>query len=254
MSLPLYSELRQFQQDVIDASQIMYKEFHVLVGHTSQRIPGTDRFIIMGHLHPFGRGMNGVLSLDQLVVMDTNLNKISGKWEKMNESEVHAAIYRARPDVNGVAYVHPFYADIFAGLNMPIPTYGENIPIWDSKGAIADRERGEGMIKAMGKADAILLRNPHSLVTAASNVRNAAVMAAFIEGVAKRDHYALTLEGQKYVETIKGDTRRKPRYPFPGFSYHVDEFNIPVIHFDLWQELCERHLGARGVDELKTES
>ncbi len=240
------------QQDVIDASQILYKEFHVLVGHASQRIPGTDRYIVMGHLHPFGQGMNGVLSLDELVVMDTNLNKISGKWEKMNETEVHAAIYRAKPEVNGVCYVHPFFADEFAGLNMPIPTYGENIPIYDSKGAITGRDRSDGMIQTMGKSDAILLRNPHSLVTAADNVRNATVMATFIEGVAKRDHYALALDGKKYLETLKGDSRRKPKYPFPGFSYKVDEFGTDVVHFDLWHELCERYLGAGPVDRLQT--
>lgn len=240
--VPKLSELRQLQQDVIDSSQILSKEFGVQIGHPSQRIPGTDRFIIMGHLHPQGKGMGGVRSREELVVLDTGLRKISGRWEKMNEAMVHAAIYRARPDVNGVTYVHPFFADLFAAVNRPVPTYQDSIPIWDSKGAIADPGRGEGLVKALGDKDAILLRNPHSLVTCADSVRDATVMATMIEQNARRDYHALTLVGEEYRSVIKDDPKRPPRFPWKDFVYHVDDFDMDVMHFDLWKQLYERHV------------
>ncbi|MDG6921752.1 MAG: class II aldolase/adducin family protein, partial [Nitrososphaerota archaeon] len=181
----------------------------------------------------------GVKSLEELVVMDLDLRKISGKWEKMNESIVHAAIYKARPEVNGVTYVHPFYADLFAAMNKPIPAYGENLPIYDSKGAIADESRAQGLMKALGDKDAVLTRNPCSLITTGDSVKNATVTATRIEGIARRDYNSLLLNRDSY---LKDAPKLNPKYPPKNFAYHVDEFNMDVLHNDGWAQLYEKYI------------
>lgn len=244
--------VEQLKQDVIDSCQILDKEHLWEVfseGHTSARIPGTDKFIIMGHMHPRGSGMGGVKSVQDLVVMDTNMNKISGAYEPMNEAIIHAYIYRNRPDVGGVVYAHPHHCGLFATIMKPIPSFGDTIPVWDSKGAIADPERAEGFVKAIGNRNAILLKNTDSLITASSTVRDATVMVYNIEIAAKKDHDAIVFgklyDGPGFVyqpSYYMPQISKDPRYPMKGNLTRVDEIGADVIHTDMWKFLRERNL------------
>lgn len=231
------SEIEQLQQDVVDASQILYKEGlweWFGEGHPSARIPGTDNVIVPGHIHPYGRGMGGVKSIEDLIVVNTKLKKISGKYDSMNELTVHTAVYKERPDVGGVVYSHPPHCDVFGELNIPIPTFGNNIPIWDSKGPIADEARGKAFAKNLGKKDAILLRNPFSLVAVAPTIREAVVMVYWCEKNAARQYKSMQLG--KIPPGPKIDVR------FKGFITYVEEFDMVVNHGDLWRYLYEKNI------------
>ena len=218
-------------------------------GHPAARIPGTDRFINMGHLHPRGAGMGGVNTPEDLVVLDLNLKKISGKYEHMNEAMIHAAIFKARPDVGAVIYSHPRYCNAFASLAMPIPSYGEGIPIWDSDGAIVDERRGSGLVKALGQSNAILLRNPHSLVVCAADVKDAMALVYYIEVKARKDYLSLMLgkimggdnfsfKPEHYGKQMETD----PRIEYEHLLISVDDFGIEVEHSDLWRFLHEKNI------------
>ena len=239
------SDLEQLRQDVIDSCQIIAKEglfSFCAEGHPSARIPKSNRFITMGHLHPRGMGMNGVKTIDELVVLDTNMKKIWGKYEVMNEAIIHAAIFKARPDVGGVVYSHPPYCNAFANANKPIPRFGTETPVWDSKGAVENPERAAGMVKALGNKNAILLKDLNSLVTCGDTVKDAVVMVYMIERMAMEDYRSLLI-GMSSQDKTKPP--RNPRYPAKDFTYRVDEFGGDVVHFDFWKYLWDKHI-ARG--------
>ncbi len=251
-----YSDLERLQQDVIDTCQIIYKE-HLWEqfgeGHPSARIPGTNRMITMGHLHPRGAGMGGVKTIDDLVLLDTDLRKISGKWEHMNEASIHAAIYKARSDVGGVIYAHPPFCNTFASLGVPIPTYGSHIPIWDSRGAIIDAAKGQGLVKALGNSNAILLKNPSSLVVAAADVIDAVQLVYSIENRASRDYRSLTLgialKGRDFVldpEFYLEKGPSDPRVSHEKSTIMVDDFDMEVQHADLWRFMYEKNIRNSG--------
>ncbi len=70
-------------------------------GHASARIPGTNTFYIPTRRSP------GLADEDNLLVIDTNGDIISGKGTPNSEFWIHARIYAARPEVNGVVHAHP---------------------------------------------------------------------------------------------------------------------------------------------------
>ena len=233
------SEVEQLKQDVVDSCQILYKE-HLWEwfgeGHPSARIPGTDKVIIPGHIHPYGRGMGGVKSIDDLIVIDTQMKKISGKYDSMNEAMVHVSAYKARPDIGGVVYSHPPHCDIFAELDRPIPWYGKEIPIWDSKGGIADEKRGKAFAKALGKKEAILLRNPFSLVTTAPTLREAVLTVYMAENIARRQYKGLV------IGKIPPAPDHEPLLK-EWFTTYVEEYDTKFRHLDMWRFLHEKNIG-----------
>ena len=76
-------------------------------GHVSARIPGTDQIVIKGR----GEGEVALryTTPDDLVVVDMDGKKIDGREDlnRPGETEIHTALYRARPEVNCVIHVHP---------------------------------------------------------------------------------------------------------------------------------------------------
>ncbi len=84
----------------------------------SVRIPGTDSVLIT----PSGVSLADVAPETHLLVrMDgTVLENPSGLMPSM-ETGFHLAIYELRPDVGGIAHLHPPYATGFARAGEPLP-------------------------------------------------------------------------------------------------------------------------------------
>jgi L-fuculose-phosphate aldolase len=85
-------------------------------GNHSYRI-GKDRFLCT----PTGIS-KGNLKPDDLCVVDGEGKQISGKRKRTSEFLMHAAIYKARPDVNAVIHSHPPHATAFAMAGVDLPT------------------------------------------------------------------------------------------------------------------------------------
>ncbi len=85
-------------------------------GNHSYRI-GKDRFLCT----PTGIS-KGNLKPDDLCVVDGEGKQISGKRKRTSEFLMHAAIYKARADVNAVIHSHPPHATAFAMAGVDLPT------------------------------------------------------------------------------------------------------------------------------------
>ena len=77
-------------------------------GNISARIPGADTFLIK----PSGASME-CLGTEELVLVDFQGNKIRGESNVSLETPMHAAIYRARNDVQAVVHTHAPTATAF---------------------------------------------------------------------------------------------------------------------------------------------
>jgi ribulose-5-phosphate 4-epimerase/fuculose-1-phosphate aldolase len=85
-------------------------------GNLSVRIPGEDAFAITPSNYDYLKMLN-----TDICVLGDNLEVIGGTRIPSVESGMHAAIYRARPDVNAIIHTHQVYPSTLALIGKPIP-------------------------------------------------------------------------------------------------------------------------------------
>src|ERR1043165_578240 len=64
----------------------------------------------------------GFLKPDDICVVDADGKQLAGKRKRTSEFMMHAAIYKARPDVKAVIHSHPPHATAFAVAGVELPT------------------------------------------------------------------------------------------------------------------------------------
>ena len=78
-------------------------------GNLSARPAGTDQVVIKGSGTSFGE-----CSMDNLVTVNLDGEMIAGPGKPSREIRTHLAIYRLRPDVNGIFHSHSPWAIAYA--------------------------------------------------------------------------------------------------------------------------------------------
>lgn len=175
-------------------------------GHVSARIPGTDRVLILGHIHSEGRNLADT-DVDDLVTIDIEGRPIEGRIEPVDERFAHVAVMQARPDVMSVVHCHSTYATAFgiAGVKIiPVGNRGAifapEVPILDFDRQIDTPERGAMVAKAIGDGYAVVLKN-HGVVVAADSVENATIAAFALEETAQLQWIASGLGTPQKIST-----------------------------------------------------
>ncbi len=158
-------------------------------GHSSIRIPGTDRFIIK----PWPHIQMHRVTADDLIIMGMDGNIVEGNGRqatRVSEWPIHAEIYRAHPDVGAVIHTHQKWASLvgIAGQSV-LPVVGteqaaavaEPLPMFDEDKSLIRRvQQGRLVAECIGSAPACHLQN-HGMVFAAPNLETATVEAIEIE-------------------------------------------------------------------------
>lgn len=107
---------RDHKNDLLRFAHLCY-ERNLLVamdGNLSVRLADGNILCTQAGCH------KGLLTEDQLVVIDRKGNKIRGRGEPTSEMAMHLACYDARPDVNAIVHAHPPISIAFtiAGVSM----------------------------------------------------------------------------------------------------------------------------------------
>ena len=166
------------------------------LGHVSARIPGTNRVLIKG------KGVNeeavefatesDVITVD----LEGRVLETKRKLEAPNESAMHLAIYRKRPEVMSVIHTHPDWIVALTACDKPlIPLYAayspagmklvvEGIPIYPRTVTIVNRELAEDFIAVMGEKKVCLLAG-HGMTVAGGSVEEATVTSLHIYELAR---------------------------------------------------------------------
>jgi len=85
-------------------------------GNLSVRIAGQQVFAITPSNYDYFKMLP-----EDICVLDFKLNSLDGTRKPSVESGMHAAIYKARPDVNAVIHTHQVYASALTLIRTPIP-------------------------------------------------------------------------------------------------------------------------------------
>jgi len=133
----------------------------------------------------------GMMRPADMVVVDTNGNRLSGKRTVSSEIGMHLLIYRLRPDVHGIVHAHPPTATGFAasgiGLNRPLVCEVVvglgSIPL-ARYGTPGTPELTDALEPLIPAHDAILMAN-HGVVTFGSSLENAFMKMETVEHFAR---------------------------------------------------------------------
>jgi L-fuculose-phosphate aldolase len=133
----------------------------------------------------------GMMSTEDLLVVDMNGRKISGFRDVTSEVGVHMTIYRMRPDVNAVVHAHPPTATGFAACGLALDQALISEVLLSLGGIPLARyatpgtpELSETLEPFIPDHDAILMAN-HGVVTYGSDLTQAHMNMETVEHFAK---------------------------------------------------------------------
>jgi L-ribulose-5-phosphate 4-epimerase len=169
-----------------------------LVTWTSGNVSGRDPDSELMVIKPSGL-MFEDLTPENMVIVDMEGKVIEGEHGPSTDTFSHLAIYRGRPDVNGVTHTHSNYATAFAAVGRSIPVcltaiadeFGTTIPCAPYV-RIGDQGIGEVILEHIGSSPAILMRQ-HGVFTVGATVQKALKAAVMVEDVARTVWLALQI-------------------------------------------------------------
>jgi len=177
-------------------------------GNVSQRVAGTDLFVIK----PSGVTYDE-LTPEAMVVCDLDGNLVDGTRSPSSDTAAHAYVYRHMPEVGGVVHTHSTYATAWAARAEPVPCvltmmadeFGGDIPIGPFA-LIGDDSIGRGIVETLrgSRSPAVLMRN-HGPFTIGADAKAAVKAAVMVEEVARTVHVS-----------------RQLGEPLPIAQHHVD--------------------------------
>jgi ribulose-5-phosphate 4-epimerase/fuculose-1-phosphate aldolase len=200
----------QIVEDLVVANRILANE-GVLdgLGHVSVRHDQRpDRFFLSRDLAPL------LVTAADLMEFDLDGNPVDRQGRRMyQERFIHAAIYKARPDVKSVVHAHTPSVIVFADSSVPLrPTHNQaaflvgGVPVFEIReveGAtgmlVNDHRTGTALAQRLGDRPVALMRG-HGFVVVGRNIPEAVSRAIFLDVNARVQAQAIALGGTvKYL-------------------------------------------------------
>ncbi len=188
-------------------------------GQISARLPGADTFLIKNALCGFDEVTPAT------VVTAAVDHTVAAPRDAPPELPLHQAIYRARPDVNGIVHSHAPSTLLFGAFDLPLrPISHEGAYFVDATGVftttsntVLDIGTGDLIADELGPAGrAVFLRN-HGGVVVGRSVRHAAIFAQVLER-ACRLQLAAHAVGTDYHVSSSRDVALKQDFIYADLS------------------------------------
>lgn len=199
---------QNLRKKIIEVALKMSEEGLVLGtwGNVSCRVPGEPFMIITPSGIEYSK-----MDPEDLVIADWEGNLVEGRWKPSTESQLHAEIYKNRPDVGAVVHTHSAHATAFAVARKAIPVITEEMAqIIGGPVEVAEyRTCGTAELAAaasstLGKRSAVLLAN-HGIVGVGKDVNEAFRACIMVEKAARVAILAQSLGGYVALEQTEVD-------------------------------------------------
>jgi L-fuculose-phosphate aldolase len=164
-------------------------------GHVSHREPGAATF----WMKPAGIGLDQMMP-ERAIRVDLDGAVVEGNHPRHREWPIHAALFRARPEVTCVIHTHPIYSIAFAAIEQPLRSVSHegamfvppDVPRFTlTSDLIETPELGRALAETMGTALGCYLRN-HGIAVAAASIEEATVAAINLERASQVQLLALS--------------------------------------------------------------
>ena len=181
----------------------------------------------------------GMMSVDDLIVVDRKGNKISGRAERTSEIAMHLAIYDLRPDIHAVCHAHPPVSTGFAaagrGLNLallPEVVIGLGCVPLAAYGLPGTPALTDPMLPLIPKYDAIMLAN-HGSVCYGEDIFKAYFRMETLEHSARIQLVAELLGGPTVLPRVEVDKLLDSRTRYGVKAKSAGEPGCPVAAEEL---------------------
>lgn len=216
-------------------------------GHVSARIPGTDRILIKSK-GPNEAALEFATEKD-IITIDLQGKVLEGSkgLDSPNETEMHLAVYKARPEVMSVIHTHPDWVVLLTACGKPLlPIYGaynppsmrlllEGIPLYPRSVTIINDELGRDFMQVMGDKKVCLLLG-HGMTTAGKSVEETTLISLNVFELARMNYLAYAIgdpraipeaDIQEYQRRWREGLRKRLEGPsstgeHPDWRYNVE--------------------------------
>lgn len=204
------TEKEQIKGKIIEIGKEMFSSGLVVGtwGNVSARIQSSENLVA---ITPSGMDYLS-LEKEDIVLSDFDGQLVEGKRKPSIELPLHLAIYRDRPEINGVVHVHSVYATAWAAARKPIPGALEDlVQIVGGEVRVSDyslpgtEELGLNAVEALKDRQAVILAN-HGLLGIGRDLKEALKVCQVVEKAAKTLLAAQLLGGAVVLseEDIRG--------------------------------------------------
>ena len=186
------NELANLKNDFVTALRIIQREgLSDAFAHLSARVDGGEKMLFMPRKSP------ALVKARELFVVD---------FEKVvPQSSVHQAVYKIRDDVASVIHFHSpavILLSVVGETIRPMHNYSaifyEGVPVFEGTGQVESPERAGEIAQILGPAKAIILRG-HGAVVVGHSIREACILALYLEESARLQVEAMKLGTPKFV-------------------------------------------------------
>ena len=182
-----------------------------IAGHLTRRHPDRDAF----WTHRFGLGFEEVGASD-LVLADFDLNVLEGDAAINPTMHIHAALYRARPDVSAISHTHgpqvvalsATDAEFVACSQMAGLLHGHTTVFDEQELIVLNASEGDAMAAALGQGSALILRN-HGCLVAGASVAEAVLLTITLEEAAEAQLRAMATGRMRGMDAAAADQVRR---------------------------------------------
>jgi len=226
---------REYREDIVQIGKLVFQKGWVAAndGNISLRLDG-ERILAT----PTGVS-KGMLGMDDLIVVDMQGDKISGRLERTTEIAMHLKIYELRPEIRAVVHAHPPVATGFATAGKPL-NLGLLPEVVISLGCVPIVEYGlpgtpaltDPMVPLIPKYDALLMAN-HGAVCYGTDVYQAYFRMETMEHFARIQLVAELLGGPKVLPRLEVDKLLDSRTRYGVKAPSAGEAGCPLAAEDV---------------------
>ncbi len=178
----------EIKNEIVRISKVLYDRqlITALGGNISGRVPGSNEFWITP-----SQVFKGALKPDDLVKLSLEGELIEGIYKPSMEWIFHAAIYKVRPDVNGIVHAHnPMVLGLtLAGKEIKTTITDETVLVLRKIEKVpfklpGTKELADEVAKAASTGARALILENHGVVGLGTNLLEAEAVVELLEAVA----------------------------------------------------------------------
>jgi L-ribulose-5-phosphate 4-epimerase len=202
--------LEALREEVLEANLELVRRGLVL--YTFGNASGIDRETGLVVIKPSGVPYEE-MKTHHLVVAQLDGKIVEGKLRPSSDLPTHLALYKAFPEVGGIAHTHSEYATAWAQARKAIPCFGTThadyfhgaVPVTSAMNQQEidgeyERNTGEAIIRALKGKDALsvpaILVASHGPFAWGQNAAEAAHNAVILESVARMAYFTLLINAE----------------------------------------------------------
>lgn len=144
-------------------------------------------------------------TVDDVVVMKPDKTVVSGARRPSIETDLHLAVYAARPEVSAIVHTHPLSSMVFACTGMSIPLLSDEASqaLGDDVrtaryGLPGSLELARNCVEALGQKSNACLLQSHGAVCVGKDMPAAFTVAKVLEMTAEL-YYRICVMGKSYI-------------------------------------------------------